>query len=352
MGALTFEELVMRRCFQLARLGAGRVKTNPMVGAVLVVDDRIIGEGYHPTFGGPHAEVQAVGSVPAANRHLFNQSTLFVSLEPCCTYGKTPPCTKLILEHQIPRVILSSIDPAPGVQGKSIKLLREQGVQVTHGILEKEGEALIQPFRTNQREKRPYIILKFAQTTQGYFAPAPPSQFWITDPVARRLVHKWRSEVDAILIGYQTALTDNPSLTNRYFFGPSPIRVVLDPKCALPNGLNLWLDQHPTIRVIQPGATTEPYPFSNVEILEAAGLQALLGALLDRQIGTLLIEGGAYTIRQFMEQDLWDEARILTGPNTFSGGIPAPSLHFAPAQSYQIGENRLDVYRYPRLQVR
>ncbi|MDX1667650.1 MAG: bifunctional diaminohydroxyphosphoribosylaminopyrimidine deaminase/5-amino-6-(5-phosphoribosylamino)uracil reductase RibD, partial [Saprospiraceae bacterium] len=242
------EKTWMRRCFELARLGAGRVSPNPMVGAVLVSDGRIIGEGYHQAYGEAHAEVNAIRSVIPEERDLISRSTLYVSLEPCCVYGKTPPCTDLIIRHEIPRVRVSCLDLSPQVSGKGIGLLREAGIDVQVGLLSEEGRKLASTRTTYVLRKRPYIILKFAVTSDGIFCPGDELQYWITQPATKRLVHRWRSECDAILVGRKTAIIDNPRLDNRHFHGPSPLRIVIDPRSTLTDEIELFSGDPPTLR--------------------------------------------------------------------------------------------------------
>jgi len=328
----------------LARRGVGRVRTNPLVGALLVYRSQIIGEGYHARFGGPHAEVNAFASVAEKDRSLIRESTLYVTLEPCCTFGKTPPCSDLILRQRIPRVVVSCLDPSPQMNGRSLALLESRGVEVTQGVLENEGRKLLAPFTAGVCRKRPYIILKYAKSRAGFMAPNPPAQHWITDELARRLVHKWRSEVDAILVGYQTGLADDPSLTTRHYFGPSPLRIVLDPEGALPAGLRLFQDGHPTWRVINPGTAATQTEDSPTRVLVADSLPELLAELRENQVGSLLVEGGARTLRRFLSAGLWDEARVLTGPGPLDRGVRAPLPDQAPTESYRLGSNRVEIY--------
>jgi diaminohydroxyphosphoribosylaminopyrimidine deaminase/5-amino-6-(5-phosphoribosylamino)uracil reductase len=224
------DEHFMQRCFDLACLGAGATSPNPVVGAVIVHQNRIIGEGYHMAYGKAHAEVNAVRSIRAEDRHLLKQATLYVSLEPCNIHRNTPPCTLLILEESIPRVVVSTVDHTPGVDGSGLARLRAAGVEVTVGVLEKEGQRLSQARNTFITRHRPYILLKYAQSANGIFAPEDNRQLWLTNPYSKRLVHKWRSEASAILVGANTAIADNPRLNNRLYYGKSPVRVILDLK--------------------------------------------------------------------------------------------------------------------------
>ncbi|MEL7221988.1 MAG: bifunctional diaminohydroxyphosphoribosylaminopyrimidine deaminase/5-amino-6-(5-phosphoribosylamino)uracil reductase RibD, partial [Bacteroidota bacterium] len=239
--------IFMQRCFDLARMGAGTTSPNPMVGAVIVHQNRIIGEGYYKKDGGPHAEVMAVNSVADQDRHLLQQSTIYVSLEPCNIYGRTPPCSKLILESGIPHLVVASGDLTEGVNGSGLALLKENGVKVEVGLLAKQGEQLSAYRNIYVSQNRPYVLLKYAQTKNGFLAPQPARPFWLTNAYSKRLVHKWRIDTDAILIGSGTARTDNPALTARHFPGKQPTRIVIDRNASLKDDLQLFDGQHPTI---------------------------------------------------------------------------------------------------------
>jgi len=354
MDELHLHERYMRRCFDLARLGRGKVSPNPMVGAVLVCQDRILGEGYHRQYGEAHAEVQALAAVPSSLRHLIPKSTLYISLEPCCVHGRTPPCTDMIIRENIPRVAISTLDTSPEVNGKSVELLREQGVEVICGILETEGRELFALRDRFARLQRPYITLKFARTEEGFMAPLPLARQPISSPAALRLVHRWRSEHDSILIGYRTALTDDPLLTNRFFpGGRNPLRIVLDPELRLPEKLKVFqAGDALTWLVYESGKATPPEvkPSGRIYVGSAPGLQGLLdllGELKNQKISSLLVEGGAAVIRRFLEADLWDEARVLVGSAHFARGLPAPAIPSHPAAEYAFGSDRVLWYRHP-----
>ena len=317
----------MQRCFDLARLGAGKVSPNPMVGAVLVVNDRIIGEGYHAAYGEAHAEVMAVRSVAERDRTLISKATLFVSLEPCCIFGKTPPCTDLIRRERIPRVVISCLDMTPGVSGKSIEILRKSGVEVVLGVLEKEGKHLVRFRDCLVRKHRPYVVLKVAQTRDG-FVGIPGQKFWITDPFTSRLTHKWRSEFAGILIGSTTALTDDPELTTRHFPGRSPLRIVVDRRGRLPHHLKLLSDELPAWIVTQnPGAFRELPP--QKRIIDISGQDAPWPVLFEelRAAGcnSLLVEGGPTIQEDLLRLGLADECRVLRSTHTLDQeGVPVP----------------------------
>jgi diaminohydroxyphosphoribosylaminopyrimidine deaminase/5-amino-6-(5-phosphoribosylamino)uracil reductase len=314
----------MHRCFQLARLGAGSVSPNPMVGAVLVYEDRIIGEGWHRRYGEAHAEVNAVHSVAEADRHLIPRATLYCSLEPCFHFGKTPPCVDLILEQKIPRVVVSNTDPNPLVAGQSLHKLREAGVEVTEGVLEAEGFYLNRAFFTWIAKKRPHIILKWAQSADGFIARTG-EQTAISGPLAKRLVHRWRSESDAILVGTTTALTDNPRLDSRLYFGKSPLRIALDFKAKIPLTACL-LDDTLTTWIIGPARGDH---FKNTNFLEPGAenwIPELLQKLYEAKRAILLVEGGAHTLRQFLEAGWWDEIRLIENPQRLGSGVQAPEI--------------------------
>jgi len=338
-------EAYMRRCFDLARLGAGNVSPNPMVGAVLVHQARIIGDGFHQQYGQAHAEVHAVNSVRPEDRHLLKEATLYVSLEPCCIFGKTPPCTNLILEHRIPRVIISCLDQTPGVAGKGVEILRAANVEVLTGVLEAEGQRLSAIRNTFVSQQRPYVILKFAQTKDHFIGPEDGSQHWISNAYTKRLVHRWRSEADAILVGTNTALSDNPQLNNRLYFGKSPLRVVADRTGRLPDTLALFDGTSPTLVFTE---LTDVVERNNLEYAYLAFGQNLpqqiLAHLAEKKCTSLIVEGGAEMLQTFLDAGLWDEARVLTGGKYLFKGIPAPLLPVAPAYSQSIANDVLEVY--------
>lgn len=323
---MTTDELTTftQRCFDLARLGAGRVSPNPMVGAVLVHEGCIIGEGWHQRWGEAHAEVNCVRSVQSENQHLIPHSTLYCSLEPCFHFGKTPPCVDLVLAQKIPRVVLSNTDPNPKVAGQSIAKLRAAGVEVVTGILEAEGRWLNRAFVTWIAERRPYIVLKWAQSSDGYLA-RPGERTAISGPPSQRLVHRWRSECDAILVGTNTALTDNPRLDTRFFPGKNPLRVVLDVQGKLPAGHHLldgsvetWVYGQCLESPLPAGITVKPVE-GKVQIPN------LLQDLAADNRAILLVEGGADVLRQFLDGGWWDEIRVLENAALrLGGGVAAP----------------------------
>jgi len=338
-------EKYMQRCIELAELGIGAVSPNPMVGAVVVFEDKIIGEGYHHKYGEAHAEVNAINQVinnfPDASE-LLKQSTIYVSLEPCAHYGKTPPCADLIIKHQIPNVIVGCRDPFIQVDGKGIEKLKEAGIEVVVGVLEKECQWLNRRFFTRIQKHRPYIILKWAQTTDGFFAPNDSSQYWITDIESRKLVHQWRGEEDAVLVGKNTAAIDNPQLNVRYAQGRSPKRVVIDRRLELNKNLNIFNQSVETLIFNEVKTDINgKNKYIALEDFDRYVPQYILFQLYLQDIQSVIIEGGAHTLNSFIEADLWDEARIFTGEKELKTGIKAPSVKGKITGEYSSGKDKL-----------
>lgn len=324
---MTRPEEYMQRCLELAAKGAGKVAPNPMVGAVLVYQDRIIGEGWHEQYGQAHAEVNCIHSVKEEDRCFIKNSVLYVSLEPCAHYGKTPPCADLIITHQIPEVYVGCSDSYKEVAGRGIARLRAAGVKVVTCVLEQACRWGNRRFFTRQEYNRPYIILKWAQSADGYIAPPRGQRVMLSHPAAQKMVHQMRSEESAILVGYQTAILDNPELNNRLWTGPSPTRMVIDPQLHLPQSLKLF--QPPGKTII----------FNYLREKEQGHLQwkkILPGASLAREvvpqcthITSLLVEGGRKTLQDFIDSGLWDEAFLIHTPAVLGTGTPAPQLQEA-----------------------
>jgi diaminohydroxyphosphoribosylaminopyrimidine deaminase/5-amino-6-(5-phosphoribosylamino)uracil reductase len=316
-----------------------------MVGAVLVHNDRIIGEGYHAYFGGPHAEVACLQSVRTEDEALVAASTLYVSLEPCTHFGKTPPCADLILEKQIRSVVIGCRDPFYQVAGRGIEKLKAAGVDVTVGILQNECEALNRHFFTYHTHHRPYIILKWAQSGDGMLA-AHNRRTYISSEATNRLVHDWRSEVASILVGTNTALFDDPSLTTRLSPGAHPLRLVIDKMLRLPAGLKLFNGEHKTIvfNLLQ----HKEYVNLTHYLLEKEKCMAaqIVKALAGLRVQSVLVEGGAYTLQSFINAGLWDEARIITAEGLFIGkGIAAPQLlNGMPYKQEQLSTDTIRYY--------
>ncbi|MEM6379766.1 MAG: bifunctional diaminohydroxyphosphoribosylaminopyrimidine deaminase/5-amino-6-(5-phosphoribosylamino)uracil reductase RibD, partial [Bacteroidota bacterium] len=331
----------MQRCFDLARLGAGNVSPNPMVGAVLVHQNRIIGEGYHERYGQAHAEVNAVNSVKEADKHLIKESTFYVSLEPCNFHGRTPACTGLIIKHKIPKVVISVIDQTPQVSGQGLETLRAAGVEVITGILPKKGSEVAQIRNTFAYQNRPFVLLKYAQSKDQKLAPLPAKQLWLSNAYSKRLTHRWRMEHDAILIGANTALVDDPSLTNRLYYGRSPIRIVLDPKKRLPKSLNIFDKQVKTMVIVDKGLAPKMEATENLEDIaidySENFIPNLLSELASRKITSLLVEGGKETLESFIKSGYWDEARVYQSQKWIGKGLLAPKLDQPVDSVYQIG---------------
>lgn len=319
----------MQRCIELALNGLGYVAPNPMVGAVIVLDDKIIGEGYHKAFGDHHAEVNAIQSV--SSKALLKKATLYVNLEPCCHHGKTPPCTDMIVHSNISDVVIGSVDPFDAVAGKGIARLRNRGCRVRVGVLKDQCKELNKRFFTFHEKKRPYIILKWAQTADSFIdidrlPNAEKRPTWITSEKLRLLVHKWRTEESAIMVGTQTALKDNPRLNVRDWCGPSPIRIIPDRKLKLTPAYHLMDNTQPTIiinEIIEESNGLIKY----VKIRPSEDLvQFVLDLLYRENIQSLFVEGGRQLLQSFIDKNTWDEARIFTGKQFFGSGIPAPLI--------------------------
>ena len=324
----------MQRCLQLAAMGAGYTAPNPMVGAVLVYEDRIIGEGFHGQYGGPHAEVNCINSVTKEDLPLIAKSTLYVSLEPCSHFGKTPPCTDLIIEKKIPAVVIACKDIYAAINGRGIEKLQAAGVNVTVGILEKEALELNKRFFTFHEYHRPYIILKWAQSIDGKIANADHSRVFISNEYTNRLVHKWRSEEAAILVGTNTALLDDPALTARLWPGNDPTRLVIDMGLKLPSTLQLFDGKVKTIVFNALKHTTvEKLSYYKLDKGEDM-LQQLLTGLYEQQLISVVVEGGAKLLQSFINEGLWDEARVIgNGQLTIGNGVDAPVLTNADLRS-------------------
>lgn len=322
------DERYMRRCIQLARLGEQGAAPNPMVGAVVVCDGRIIGEGYHRKCGGPHAEVNAIASV--RDEAMLHRSTIYVSLEPCAHYGKTPPCADLIISKGIPRVVVGCVDPFAKVNGLGIKKLRDAGVEVKVGVLDEECRRLNRRFITFHSMQRPWITLKWAQSADGFIdvlreASQPAAH--LSTPVTSILVHRLRARRQAILVGTNTALMDNPTLNTRLWPGANPLRLVIDRHHRLPDTLHLQDGSQPT------------------HVYTEESLSEILADLYQQGIQSLIVEGGAKLLQSFINQGLWDEARVETSPVQLGNGVAAPTLSGAfSVQTEQIDGNEIALY--------
>ncbi len=334
----------MKRALELAKLGKGNVAPNPMVGCVIVNNNKIIGEGYHQQCGKAHAEVNAINSVK--DKSLLSQSTIYVNLEPCAHYGKTPPCSNLIVESKIPRVVIGCVDSYAEVAGKGIEKMKNAGINVKVGVLEKEALHLNRRFFTFHSKQRPYIILKWAQTANGFMdinrSDKQKGVFWVTQPETKLLVHKWRAEESGILVGRKTIENDNPNLTCRDYYGNHPVRIVIDKHLKVDySNKNMINSDAKTIIFNQ----IKNKVIKNVEYikLDNFSLPNLLHQLYKKDIQSIIVEGGTYTLTQFINQNLWDEARILTGVNHIVNGKKAPTLHQCVANTFNYGKDKVAI---------
>jgi len=323
----------MHRCVELAKLAAGNVAPNPMVGAVLVHDGKIISEGYHAKFGEAHAEVNCINNVKEEDKNLIEKSTLYVSLEPCSHFGKTPPCTDLIIKNKIPEVVIGCKDSFKEVDGKGIKRLQEAGIKITTGILEKECRELNKRFFTFHQKQRPYIILKWAESANGKIGIVT-GRVLISNEYTNRLVHKWRSEEAAILVGRKTASKDDPSLTTRLYPGNNPVRCVTDNHLTLPTWLTLFDHATPTIVFNLLKEAKE----KNIKWvrLQDSTISTLLTSMHNQDIQSVIVEGGATLLQSFIDEGLWDEVRTIRNNElTIKNGIDAPELKKATLQKQE-----------------
>ena len=338
----------MQRCLQLALKGRATVKPNPMVGSVIVYNNISIGEGYHREYGKAHAEVNAINSVKDTS--LLSKSTLYVNLEPCAHHGKTPPCSDLIIEKKIKKVVIGCIDSFAEVSGKGIAKMRKAGIEVLVGILEQESLEINRAFFTFHSKKRPFIILKWAQTIDGFIdinrkETDAVAVNWITHPQMRLPVHKWRSEEDAILIGNGTLINDNPQLDTREWFGKNPLRVLLSDKNKLNKSYKIFDDSTPTVVF----SMSENENTKNTEFIkldkDSDSIKQVLSYLFKRDIQTIIIEGGRDTIQRFIDRNIWDEAKVLIGDKTFGDGLKAPHINCKHQQSFRIVNDTIIYYK-------
>lgn len=335
------DEVFMRRALELASLGIGNVSPNPLVGSVVVHEGKIIGEGWHKKFGEAHAEVNAIESVE--NKNLLKESTVYVNLEPCSHFGKTPPCADMLISREVKKVVVSNLDSNPLVAGNGIKKLRAEGIEVITGILDKQGKELNKRFFTFMEKHRPYIILKWAETADGFIARENYDSKWISNEYSRQLVHKWRAEEDAILVGARTAAHDNPQLNVRDWTGRNPVRIVIDRFLKLDDTLHLFHQNQKTI--LYNLIKHEEHPFlSLVRINEDNFFENLVHDLYKKQVQSVIIEGGATILNFFIELGLWDEARVFQSSRIFNKGIPAPALSGILAESHSVQSDTLKIY--------
>lgn len=325
---LSTHEKYMRRCLELAELGNGFVAPNPMVGAVLVHGDRIIGEGYHQVCGQAHAEVNCIASVSEEDRALIAQSTLYVSLEPCAHTGKTPPCADLIIRHNIPKVVISVTDPFDAVNGKGIARLRKNGVEVITGVLEQEGRQLLKHFLYFHQHNLPFVTLKFAQSRDGFIGQ-PKKRIAISGPLAQRYVHQLRARHQGILVGSNTVLTDNPALTVRQWHGQQPVRIVVGKQEKIPADYAVFDNSATTV------------------FISGNTMMEVLKNIAERGIISVLIEGGAHILQQCIDAQLWQEACIITGPDDLQEGISAPAIQGIVTDTFPLANDRIQLLKNP-----
>lgn len=325
-------EFYIKRCLQLAKNGLGTTRPNPSVGAVITYQNNIIGEGFTSAYGGNHAEVNAINAVK--NQNLLKDATIYVTLEPCSHFGKTPPCANLIIEKKIKNVVIGCIDTNSLVAGNGIKLLQEAGCKVTVGVLEDECKKHHKRFLTVQNKKRPYVILKWAETSNGFIAPLTKNEqkpVWISNKYSQQLVHKWRSEEHAILVGTNTVIADNPKLNVRSWLGNNPVRIVLDSSLRISKKASVFDESAQTIVIFDKKQQIKNTPLKKEIIYEAIDFsknvaKQICVVLQKHQIQSVIIEGGAQTLQTFIDANLWDEARVFIGNISFKNGIKSPKL--------------------------
>ena len=331
----------MKRCIELASKAMGSVSPNPMVGCVIVYQGNIIGEGYHKNYGKAHAEVNAIASVK--DKSLLPKSTLYVNLEPCAHFGKTPPCSNLIIEYKIPKVVVGCADAFLKVAGKGIEKMEKEGIEVIVGVLEKESRALNKRFFTFHEKERPYIILKWAESQDGFIAPKNQNEpFWMTSIESKKLAHQFRAEEDAILVGRITAEKDNPSLTVRKVKGENPTRIVIDKELKLSTDLNLFNSEVKTL--IFNSVKSEIVDSNNFIKINFNNLtESILRELYKQKIQSVIIEGGSKTLQSFIDVNMWDEARIFTTNKELTDGVKAPTIKGEIVTESDIGGDELEI---------
>ena len=331
----------MRRCIELASKNVGYTYPNPLVGSVIVHDNKIIGEGSHAKYGESHAEVNAINSVK--DKRLLKNSTLYVNLEPCNHYGKTPPCTEAIINNNIKKVVIGSQDPNKLVNGSGIEKLRSSGCNVSVGILDKECDELNKRFFTYHKLKRPFIILKWAETKDGFISPTKSINTlkkvnWISGEDAKKLSHKWRSEEHSILVGVQTIIDDDPVLTTRFVKGRSPIRLVLDPNSRIPIDSRILSD---TVKTIILSKRENRLITNYTKAIEFDNINLIIESLYKMNIQSIIVEGGTKTINHFLSNNLWDSIRVFKSSKNITDGIKSPDLDFSKFSRCEIGDDIL-----------
>lgn len=347
MRLLSSNQHYIGRCITLAQNGLGTTYPNPLVGSVIVYDDEIIGEGWHQKAGQPHAEVHAINSVK--DKSLLSKSTLYVNLEPCSHFGKTPPCADLIIESKIPKVVIGTIDPFSKVCGNGIAKLKNAGIEVEIGVLEDECHELNKRFFTYHQKKRPYVILKWAQTQNGFIAPFQKENnrpVWISNKYSRQLGHKWRAEEQAILVGTNTVLQDNPKLNLRDWTGEHPARVVLDRELRIPTTYSVYDKSVKTIFITekQTQSNHENLIFETIDFSHNRNEQ-ILQVLYKHQIQSVIVEGGQKVLNSFIADNLWDEARVFMSDIFLEKGVNAPEFNFQPDRIISIDNDQLIYFK-------
>lgn len=332
----------MKRALELAKNGLSKVSPNPMVGCVIVHEGKVIGEGWHQKYGEAHAEVNAINSVK--NKKLLKEATAYVTLEPCAHFGKTPPCADLLIKHKLERVVICNKDSFPLVNGGGIQKLQDAGIEVEVGVLSEQGRNLNKRFFTRVEKKRPYVILKWAQTADRFIAREDYNSKWISNEQARKLVHKWRSEEDAIWVGTNTAKYDNPSLNVRDWEGDDPIRLVIDKQLSLSDELHLF-DQEILSICYNLKKEGREENLEWVKVSEDRLLDDIFLDMRQRGIQSVFVEGGAHLINSILEQNLWDEARVFISEETFGKGIEAPIMKIDPSSIETLENNRLNIFK-------
>lgn len=350
---MNIDEVFMSRCFDLAIKGSLNVSPNPMVGAVIVKNGQVIGEGYHRKYGFAHAEVNAVNSV--ANKEDIEGSTVYVSLEPCAHYGKTPPCAKLLVESKIKRCVISNLDPNPKVSSKGIAILKQAGIEVTTGVLERQGRFVNRRFFCYQEKHRPYIILKYAQSLDGYmdindckdtYTKTPRQKYWITNDALKVIAHKMRAENDAFFVGANTIVNDDCQLNIRYYAGNNPIRITYDRNLSLPKNRH-WFDNSQKT-IIFNNLRSEKIS-ENIDLVKIdnknSWLKEVLTYLYSISVNSLVVEGGRQTLQAFLDANLWDEAYVMNSNVLFNKGIKSPVIDtkFIKSTS-EVSDNRITFY--------
>jgi len=344
------ENNYIKRCFELALKGLGSVSPNPLVGCVVVLNGEIIGEGYHHKYGEAHAEVNAINSV--VDKSLLPQSTLYVNLEPCAHYGKTPPCAGRIIDEKIKKVVISNIDCFDQVCGKGIQMLKEAGIEVVTSVLEEEGRWFNRRFFTFHEKKRPYIILKWAQTRDGFIdidRRAPEQEIgsnWITNDELKKVVHQWRTEEDAIMVGSRTVVNDNPRLNVRHCAGKSPIRVVIDTEHQLSQRFHVFDGSVPTLLFVDQFYPNFTPAIEQIVMPAQNCMQFVMDTLYQKQIQSIIIEGGRFLLQSLIDGHLWDEARVLIGDKSFGSGLAAPKIDQNPDSTEEINGDSINLFTH------